>query len=105
MLYNNRINLSEEIDVAKNNNRKECIVCNHWIFNHRIKFQSSVCNGCHDFAMLITVKDVDYRCIFYNISTSELTLMKLGFLRVVFPGEGGGGVQFDPSFIFKEELI
>ena len=32
-----------------------------------------------------------------------LTLIRLGFLRVVFPGGGGG--QFDPPFIFLEELI
>ena len=33
-----------------------------------------------------------------------LTLIGLGFLRVVFPGGGGGG-QIDPPFIFQEELI
>ena len=40
---------------------------------------------------------------------NALTLIRLGFLKVVFPGkEGGGGAggQFDPpSFIFQEELI
>ena len=35
---------------------------------------------------------------------SSLTLIRLGFLKVVFPGEGGW-VQFDPPFIFQEELI
>ena len=50
-----------------------------WFFNHGFKFQDFVCNGCHDLAMLclnmsdmaiITVKNVDYRCIIHNISKS-----------------------------------
>ena len=44
------------------------------------KFQDSICNGCHDLTMLnlnirdiaiITVKNLDYLCIIYNISKSE----------------------------------
>ena len=36
----------------------------------------------------------------------SLTLIRLGFLRVAFSGEeGGGGRQFDRPFIFQEELI
>ena len=57
------------------------IVCvsHYWFFNHGFKFQSSVCNGCHNLAMLclnlsdvaiITVKSVDYRCIIHGISKS-----------------------------------
>ena len=40
------------------------------------------------------------------MATNTLTLIRLSFLRVAFPGvrEGGGG-QFDPRFIFQEELI
>ena len=37
-------------------------------------------------------------------TNSFLTLIRLGFLKVVFPWDGGGG-QFDPPFIFQEELI
>ena len=49
-------------------------------FNHGFKFQYSVCNGCYDLSMMcinisdiafITVKNVDYRCIMYNITKSE----------------------------------
>ena len=71
------INLSEKIDVAKSSNSKEYLkVC----FNHGFKFQSSICNGCHDLTMLcldikniaiITVKGVDYRRIIHDISKSE----------------------------------
>ena len=33
----------------------------------------------------------------------QLTLIRLGFLKVVFPG--GRGSQFNPLFLFQEELI
>ena len=49
------------------------------VFNHGLKFQDSVCNGCHDLTMLslnisdiaiITTQNVDYCCIIHNISKS-----------------------------------
>ena len=48
--------------------------------NYGLKFQDAVCNGCHDLTILclnlgdiavISVKNVDYRCIIHNISKSE----------------------------------
>ena len=59
---------------------KECMICHDWLFNHGFKSQDYVCNGCNDLSMLyldisdvaiITVKNVGYRCIMYNISKSE----------------------------------
>ena len=56
------------------------MICHYWFFNHGFKFQDYVCYGCHDLSMLclnicniaiITVKNVDYHCIMYNISKSE----------------------------------
>ena len=56
------------------------MICHYWFFNDGFKFQDCVCNGCHDLTMLsvnisdiaiITVKNVDYHCIIYNISKSE----------------------------------
>ena len=80
MLYYKRINISEGIDPTKSNKSKECMICHYWFFNHGFKFQYSTCNGCHDLTMLslnirdiaiITVKNVDYCCIIYNISKPE----------------------------------
>ena len=57
------------------------MICHYWFFNHELKFQDSVCNGCHDLTMvsvnisdiaIITIKYVDYHCIFHNISKSEI---------------------------------
>ena len=80
MLYYDRIDISEGIDPTKSNKSRECMICHYWFFNHGFKFQDYVCNGCHDLTMLsvnisdiaiITVKNVDYRCIIHNISKSE----------------------------------
>ena len=80
MLYFDRTDISEGIDLAKSNNSKECMICHYCFFSHGFKFQDSICNGYHDLTMLsvnisdiaiITIKNVDYRCIIHNISKSE----------------------------------
>ena len=67
------------------------MICHCFFFNHGFKFQNYVCNSCHDLAMLsvdisniaiITVKNVDYRCIIHNISKSEaINLLKNSVLE------------------------
>ena len=91
MLYYDRIDLSEVIDLAKSSNSKESMICCYLFFNHGIKFQDYVCNVCHDLSMLclnisniaiITVKNVDYCSIMYNISKSEaINLLKRSVLE------------------------
>ena len=86
MLYYDKIDISEGIDVAKSNNSEECMICHYWCFNHGFKFQDSICNDCHDLTMLsvnisdvtsVPVKNVDYRCFILNISKSEtINLLK-----------------------------
>ena len=78
MLFYDRIDISEGIDLAKSNNSKECMIC------HKLK--DYVCNGCNDLSMLclnisdiaiITVKNVDYCCIMYDICKSKaINLLK-----------------------------
>ena len=101
MIYYNRIDISEVIDLTKSKNSKECMICHYWFFNHGLKFQDSVCNGCHVFTMLyvnisdiaiITTKNVNYRCIIHSISQTEaINLLENSFL------ENGG-------YIFKKIL-
>ena len=51
-LYN-RIDLSEVNDVNKTSSSKECIIYHYSYFlDNEFKFQSSVCNGCHDVLMM-----------------------------------------------------
>ena len=52
MFHSDRTDITEAIDVAKSNNSKECMVCHYLYFFRRFKFQSSVCNDCHDLTML-----------------------------------------------------
>ena len=77
MLYYDKIDINDGIDPTKSNKSRECMICHYWFFNHRFKFQDHVCNDCHDLTMLclnisdiaiITVKNVDYCCVMYNIS-------------------------------------
>ena len=55
------------------------------IFMHGFEFKNYVCNGCHDLTTLclnisditiITVKNVDYRCIIHNSISEVISLLK-----------------------------
>ena len=76
MLFYDRIDLGEEINLTKNISSIECIVCHYCSFNNGFKFHNSV-YVCHDLTMLclnlsditiIAVKGVDYCCIAHDIS-------------------------------------
>ena len=81
MLYFDRIYVSEGIDVNKTSATKECDVCHYGCFlNYRFKFQSNVCNRCHDLLMMsmnisniaiLNHKGSNYCCIICLISKNE----------------------------------
>ena len=81
MLYFERINVSEEIDVNKRSPSKECDICLHWYFlSKRFKFQPYVCNKCHDLLMMsmnlsniviLNIKGSNYHCTISGISKRE----------------------------------
>ena len=81
MLYFNRIDVSEGIDVNKTSALKECDICHYWYFlNNSFKFQPNVCNRCHDLLMwstnlsdiaILNIKGSDSRCIIGLISKNE----------------------------------
>ena len=53
MLYFDRIDISEGIDVNKTRVSKECNICHYWYFlNYSFKFQSNVCNRFHDLLLM-----------------------------------------------------
>ena len=74
-------NISEGIDFDKTNKSVECMVCYFWYFKDiGFKYQPYVCNGCHDFSMIVQnlddfvilrVKGVDYRSCVVNISKQD----------------------------------
>ena len=48
MLFIDRFDISEGIDVNETCASKECDVCHYWYFlNYSFKFQPNVCNRCH----------------------------------------------------------
>ena len=81
MLYYNRIDVSEGINVNKTSESKECDICYYWYFLDKgFKFQPDLCNGCHDVLMMsmkfsniaiLNIHGADYRCIISRISTNE----------------------------------
>ena len=91
MLYFDRIDFSEGIDVNKTSASKDYDICNYWYFwNYSFKFQTNVCNRCHDLLMMsMNLRDVaiwnikgsDYRSIFSLISKNEtINLMQNDYL-------------------------
>ena len=89
MLYYDRIDISDGIDPTKSNKCKDCMIFHYWIFNYGFKFQNSVCNVCHNLTVLsvdirdiVTIENVDYCYINYNISKSEpINLLKNSVLE------------------------
>ena len=81
MLYYDRIDFSQGIDINKTSASKECNICHYWYFLHKgFKFQSAVGNGCHNILMMsmdlsdiiiLKIHDADYCCIISRISKSE----------------------------------
>ena len=80
MLHFDIIYLREGIDPAEGNNSKEYMVCYYWFFNNGLRFQDSVCNGCHNLTLLcrnisdiaiIIFKGINYCYIIHHISKSD----------------------------------
>ena len=80
MLYLNKIDVSEGIQVKKTSGSKERDVCHYCYFSNKgFKFQPNVCNSCHDLLMMsvnlsdiaiLNIKGSDYWCIISEISTN-----------------------------------
>ena len=81
MLYYDRINDSEGIDVNKTRKSTDFDICHYWyFFDKGVKFQPDVCNGCHDVLMIsknlndiatLNIHRVDQPWIINGINKSE----------------------------------
>ena len=81
ILYYDRIDVSEGININKTCKSKECDNCQYWYFlNKGFKFQSYVCNRCHESLMMsvqlsdiaiLEIWNADYCCIMSRISKSQ----------------------------------
>ena len=92
MLYHDRTDVSEGIDVNKTSVSKECDVCDYWYFlNYSFTFQPNVCNICHDLSMMtiiltnitiLNIKGSDYPCVTSLISKKDvINLMENAYLN------------------------
>ena len=82
MLYYDRIDVCEGIDVNKASASRECHVYHYWCFlNFSFKFQANICNRCHDLLIksmnlsdidILNIKSSDYYCIISLISKVRL---------------------------------
>ena len=52
MIYFDGIEINEKIDVIKDKDSIECMVCHYWHFDNEFKFQKSVYNDCHEMLMI-----------------------------------------------------
>ena len=83
MLYFDRIDICEGIDVNKTSASKECDICHYWYFLNKVfKFQPNACNRCHDLLMMpmnlsdiaiSNIKSADYGCFIRRIGKKEPT--------------------------------
>ena len=81
MLWYQKIDVSEDIDVNKASALKECEVCHYWLLkNIGFEFQKHVCNKFHGLLTIAySLKDIatlnakinTYRCILMGISKNE----------------------------------
>ena len=80
MLYFDKIDISEEIDVNKKIKRVPYLSQLAFFLNKVFKFQTNVCNRCHDLLMMsmnlrdtaiLNIKSADYCCIVSGISKNE----------------------------------
>ena len=59
MLYYDRIDVSEGIDVKKTSASKYYDICHYWcLLNYSFKFQPNFCSRCHALLMSINLSDI-----------------------------------------------
>ena len=75
MVYHDRIEVFEDVNVNKTSESKECNICHCWHFLIKgFKFQPNVCNGYHDAPInlndiaILSDHGIDYCCIINGIS-------------------------------------
>ena len=81
MLQNEKIDVSERIDINKTSTSKEYELCHYWFFKDiGFKFEEYVCNKCQDLLKMtyslkniaiLTAKGTTFRCLLMGISKNE----------------------------------
>ena len=88
MIENERIGISEKIDVDKTNKSKECMLCHYWYFLHKnFSYGPYLCDDCYKFSQksrdfktiaIVHIKKNTYRIYFSCINKHKAKkLMKM----------------------------
>ena len=82
MLYFDRMDISEGIDVIETSASKECDIYHYWCFlKYSFKFQLNFCNKCCDLLMMsmhfshiaiLNIKCSYYGCVISSVSKNEV---------------------------------
>ena len=92
MLENDRIDISEGIDIKKTNAPKKCDVCYYWyLLDKDFKSEPYLSTGCHNLMQkvmnfndvaIVSIKGNDYRNHFWYISQDDaINIMKYSNLN------------------------
>ena len=91
MIKYERIDTSEDIDFNETKLSLECMICHYCYFkNAGFKYQPYVCNGCHDFSMIVQnlsdfvilkIKNVYYRCYIVGMDKKDPTSLNNSVLN------------------------
>ena len=81
-----RIYISEGIDINNTNASKDCDICHYWYFLDKgFRYESYLCNGCHDLMQktmnfnvaIVSIKGNDYIIHFcYMNKDAAISIMK-----------------------------
>ena len=81
ILYFDRIDVSEGIDVNKTSTSNECDILHYRYFlNYSFKFQPNACNWCHDILIIsmnfsdiaiLNINGSNYHCVISLVSKNE----------------------------------
>ena len=88
MLEEDRIDISEGIDVNKTSLSKECDICHYWYFKDiGFKYEPYLCYSCHDLmqkamsfnnVVVVYVRESAYRTNFWYMSKNDATNLMNG---------------------------
>ena len=88
MISYGRIDCGEFIDFSGSEESVKSMICHYSYFKDGFKYQTYVCNGCHDFSttvmnlsdfFIVTIKKVDYRVYITGVDKKAAVFMLKNF--------------------------
>ena len=81
MLYYDRIDVSEDVNVNKTSKSRDCNIYHYWYFLGKgFKLQPDVCNGCQD-ALMMSMNLNDIAILTFKVLIITVLLTELAKVR------------------------